>query len=142
MLFAGPRPEEVVAMDVGDVTLPEAGAADQWGELLFHMATPEVGRRWTDSGEIHDDRDLKGRAEGETQRPVPCHPVLTAILRDHIETNCLRPGALLFQGEHGGRLRRIGFSAGVGQGPERGPHGAPGRVATREAGVGPCGTRA
>ncbi len=103
MLFAGPRPEEVVAMDVGDVTLPEAGAADQWGELLFHMATPEVGRRWTDSGEIHDDRDLKGRAEGET-RPVPCHPVLTAILRDHIETNCLRPGALLFQGEHGGKL--------------------------------------
>ncbi|WP_340379051.1 hypothetical protein U5640_29330 [Streptomyces sp. SS7] len=36
--------------------------------------------QWTDTGEIHEERDLKGRAEGET-RTVPGHPTLTRILR-------------------------------------------------------------
>ncbi|MFC1419162.1 hypothetical protein [Streptacidiphilus cavernicola] len=68
---------------------------------MVHTATP--GKQWTDSGEIHDKRHLKGRDEGVT-RPVPCCPELTAILRDHIKREGLKPGDLLFQGEKGGVL--------------------------------------
>ncbi|MFJ2732868.1 tyrosine-type recombinase/integrase [Streptomyces sp. NPDC087317] len=103
LYYCGPRPEEAVAIRVKDVTLPAPGAEDQWSELLIHTATPEVGKQWTDTGEIHEERDLKGRAEGET-RTVPGHPALTRILRQHIEDERLQPGDLLFQGENGGIL--------------------------------------
>ncbi|MER5856226.1 site-specific integrase [Streptomyces sp900105245] len=103
LYYCGPRPEEAVAMRVEDVTLPHPDAEDQWCELLFHTATPEVGKQWTDTGEIHEQRDLKGRAEGET-RTVPGHPALTRILRQHILDEQLQPGDLLFRGETGGIL--------------------------------------
>ncbi|MGW0854790.1 tyrosine-type recombinase/integrase [Streptomyces sp. NPDC002690] len=103
LYYCGLRPEEAVAMRVKDVSLPTLGAADQWCELLIHTATPEVGKQWTDTGEIHEERDLKGRAEGET-RTVPGHPALTRVLRQHIEDEDLQPGDLLFQGETGGVL--------------------------------------
>ncbi|SDK98099.1 Phage integrase family protein [Streptomyces indicus] len=103
MYYCGPRPEEVVAMRVADVHLPDADAADQWCELLIHTATPEVGKQWTDTGEIHEQRHLKGRAEGDT-RTVPGHPALTRVLRQHIEEEELKPGDLLFQGEKSGIL--------------------------------------
>lgn len=99
LYYAGLRPEEAVALLVRDAHLPEEG----WGELLIHTATPEVGKQWTDSGRTHDDRHLKGRAAGDT-RPVPCHPSLVAILREHIEDQELKQGARLFQGENGGLL--------------------------------------
>ena len=101
--YGGLRPEEAVAMRVEDVTIPGPDARDQWCELLIHTATPEVGKQWTDTGEIHEERDLKGRAEGET-RTVPGHPALTRILRQHIEDEQLKPGDLLFQGEAAGIL--------------------------------------
>ncbi len=103
MYYCGPRPEEAVAMRVSDVHLPDADAADQWCELLIHTATPEIGKQWTDTGEIHERRDLKGRAEGDT-RTVRGHPTLTRILRQHIEDEELKPGDLLFQGEGSGIL--------------------------------------
>lgn len=103
MYYCGPRPEEAVAMLVRDVRLPDVDADDQWCELMIHTATPEVGKQWTDTGEIHERRDLKGRAEGDT-RTVPGHPALTRILRQHIEDEGLKPGDLLFQGESGGIL--------------------------------------
>ncbi|PLW72576.1 tyrosine-type recombinase/integrase [Streptomyces sp. SCUT-3] len=99
LYYAGLRPEEAVALRVRDAHLPPTG----WGELLVHTATPEVGRRWTDSGQIHDTRHLKGRAQGDT-RPVPCHPSLAAILREHIADEGLRAGDRLFNGEKGGVL--------------------------------------
>ncbi|MBA2950329.1 tyrosine-type recombinase/integrase [Streptomyces himalayensis] len=103
LYYAGPRPEEAVAIDVADVRLPEEGAEDQWCELLFHTAQPEVGKNWTDDGEIHEERGLKGRAADDT-RVVPGHPSLTKILREHIKTKNLKPGDLLFQGERGEML--------------------------------------
>ncbi|WP_306320531.1 MULTISPECIES: site-specific integrase [unclassified Streptomyces] len=103
LYYCAPRPEEAVALRVGDVTLPDVDATDQWCELLIHTATPEVGRQWTDSGEIHEKRDLKGRAEGDT-RTVPGHPALSRMLRAHIAAEKLRPEDLLFQGERGGIL--------------------------------------
>lgn len=106
LYYAGPRPEEAVAMQVADACLPDEKAADQWGDLLFHTATPEVGKQWTDSGEVHEVRHLKGRAEGDT-RVVPCHPALTRILREHIKRKELKPGDRLFQGERGGILAGV-----------------------------------
>ncbi|MFF1563346.1 tyrosine-type recombinase/integrase [Streptomyces sp. NPDC058293] len=103
LYFTGARPEEAVALRVDDVRMPGPDAADQWCELLLHTATPEVGKQWTDTGKIHEERDLKGRAEGET-RTVPGHPALTSVLRQHIEREDLGPGELLFQGEKGGVL--------------------------------------
>ncbi|MFF9840375.1 tyrosine-type recombinase/integrase [Streptomyces sp. NPDC013740] len=103
MYYAGARPEEVVAIDVGDVRLPDADADDQWGELLLHTAHPEVGKQWTNTGEVREQRGLKGRAADDT-RTVPCRPALTRILRAHIEKEGLKPGDLLMQGEKGGDL--------------------------------------
>ncbi|MFG2757369.1 tyrosine-type recombinase/integrase [Streptomyces wuyuanensis] len=103
LYYAGPRPEEVVAIRVLDARLPAVGEDDQWGELLFHSAQPEVGRRWTDTGDVHEERGLKGRARDDT-RVVPCRPALTRILREHIEAEALKPGDLLFPGENGGIL--------------------------------------
>ncbi|MGW5420691.1 tyrosine-type recombinase/integrase [Streptomyces sp. NPDC003943] len=103
MYYAGARPEEVVAIDVGDVRLPAPDAEDQWGELLLHTAHPEVGKRWTDTGEVREKRGLKARAADDT-RTVPCRPALTRILRAHIEKEGLKPGDLLMQGEKGGDL--------------------------------------
>ncbi|MFF0832441.1 MULTISPECIES: hypothetical protein [unclassified Streptomyces] len=126
-------------MRVEDVTLPEPDADDQWCELLIHTATPEVGKQWTDTGEIHEQRDLKGRAEGET-RTVPGHPALTRILRQHIADEQLQPGDLLFQGESGGILagsviRRAWRSARKAVGPRtsssRPPDGGCTTTATR-----------
>ncbi|MFF8189598.1 hypothetical protein ACF05L_01635 [Streptomyces bobili] len=103
LYYCALRPEDAEAMRVQDVTLSGPDAGDQWCELLIHTATPEVGKQWTDTGEIHEERDLKGRAEGGT-RTVPGHPALTRILRQHIEDEPLKPGDLLFQGETGGIL--------------------------------------
>lgn len=101
--YAGCRPEEVVAMHVLDARLPGEGEEDQWGELLFHTAQPEVGKQWTDTGEVHEERGLKGRAADDT-RVVPCRPALTRILRQHIRAESLKPGDLLFPGEKGDML--------------------------------------
>ncbi|WP_234332280.1 tyrosine-type recombinase/integrase [Streptomyces sp. NRRL F-5650] len=99
LCYGGLRPEEAVALRVSDASLPETG----WGEFVVHQATPEVGSQWTDSGDTHDDRDLKGRAEGDT-RTVPIHPDLVAFLREIIERYKLKPTDLLFPGEGGGKL--------------------------------------
>ncbi|MFH9870963.1 tyrosine-type recombinase/integrase [Streptomyces lydicus] len=101
--YAGPRPEEVIAMRVRDVRLPDENATDQWGEMLLHTAQPEVGKQWTDNGDIHEERGLKGRASDDT-RPVPCRPALTKILREHVREENLMPGDLLFPGEKGDML--------------------------------------
>jgi integrase len=103
LYYTGPRPEEAVVIRVADVRLPDEAAEDQWCELLIHTAQPEVGKNWTDTGQIHEERGLKGRAEDDT-RTVPGHPSLTRILREHIEAEGLKPGDLLFPGEYGGLL--------------------------------------
>lgn len=103
LYYTGPRPEEAVAMRVMDARLPAEDDEDQWGELLFHTAQPEVGKQWTDTGQVHEERGLKGRAKDDT-RVVPCRPALTRILRDHILAEKLKPADLLFPGEFGGML--------------------------------------
>ncbi|WP_228081870.1 tyrosine-type recombinase/integrase [Streptomyces profundus] len=103
LYYAAARPEEAVALRVADIRLPTQDAPNGWGELVLHTATPEVGGQWTDTGHRYEERGLKGRAAGET-RPVPCHPALVRILRDHITREKLAPTDRLFQGAEGGEL--------------------------------------
>ncbi|WP_234313585.1 tyrosine-type recombinase/integrase [Streptomyces sp. NBRC 109706] len=103
LYYAAARPEEAVALRVADIRLPGQDVPDRWGELVLHTATPEVGGQWTDTGHRYEERGLKGRAAGET-RPVPCHPALVRILRDHITREKLAPTDRLFQGAEGGEL--------------------------------------
>ncbi|HEU5427534.1 MAG TPA: hypothetical protein VFU74_11710 [Actinocrinis sp.] len=94
MYYAALRPEEVVSLYVRDLTLPATG----WGEIAVSEPRPEVGKRWTDSGEVRDKRSQpKGRQKGEV-RYVPCHPELVAILLDYIAAHCLEDGDRLFTG--------------------------------------------
>ncbi|MGW9636672.1 tyrosine-type recombinase/integrase [Nocardiopsis alba] len=113
MYFAGLRPEEAVNLLWSDVTLPEyvwdaqgqewIVPESEWGEINVREVAPDVGRRWTDSGQQRDKRPPKGRAEGET-RPVPCVPLLSRILRDHRAAPRQGPDGLVFFGERGHQL--------------------------------------
>lgn len=78
LYYAGARPAEGLALRETDCKLPDAG----WGELVLGETRPAAGKRWTDSGEVHDRRGLKHRAPKEL-RHVPIPPVLVDILRKH-----------------------------------------------------------
>lgn len=80
MYYGGLRPAEALGLREADCYLPEEG----WGRLTLEQTRPEAGKQWTDSGEVHDDRGLKHRAETET-RLVPIPRELVAILVTHIE---------------------------------------------------------
>jgi integrase len=104
MYFAALRPEEVVSLYVRDLTLPAEGG---WGEITVSEPQPEIGKRWTDSGEMRDQRrQPKGRAVGEV-RHVPCYPELTTILQTYIAARELNPNDKLFTGVRGGDLSGI-----------------------------------
>src|SRR5712691_13319673 len=51
MYYAALRPAEAVNLRKADCELPETG----WGRLYVARTTPEVGKRYTDSGELHDE---------------------------------------------------------------------------------------
>ncbi|MCF2531331.1 tyrosine-type recombinase/integrase [Yinghuangia soli] len=79
MYYAGLRPAEAVGLLRTDCTLPKKG----WGVIVLHKTRPTAGKRWTDSGDTHDARGLKNRAEEETRR-IPIPPVLVKHLRRHL----------------------------------------------------------
>ena len=96
MYFAGLRPAEAVALRGQDCILPAKG----WGYLTLEKSRPEVTRRWTDTGQAHDERTLKHRPAQETRR-VPIPPELVAILREHIETFGTSPDGRIFNSDRG-----------------------------------------
>jgi len=96
MYYGGLRPAEALGLREADCHLPEEG----WGSLTLEQTRPEAGKQWTDSGEVHDDRGLKHRADKET-RLVPIPPELVAILLDHIETNGTALDGRLFRTSKG-----------------------------------------
>jgi len=55
-----------VNLHQADCELPETG----WGRLHLTRTTPEVGKRYTDSGELHDDKGLKHRPGSSTYTQV------------------------------------------------------------------------
>ncbi|MGI5162263.1 tyrosine-type recombinase/integrase [Microbispora sp. CA-102843] len=97
LYFAGLRPAEALGLRLQDCHLPESG----WGRLVLAKSKPQANKRWTDSGEAHDDRGLKHRAQDEG-RPVPIPPELVAILREHIEEFGIHDDGRLFRTSRGG----------------------------------------
>jgi integrase len=72
MYYAALRPAEAVNLHKSDCELPETG----WGRIYISRTTPEVGKRYTDSGDLHDEKGLKHRPDDEV-RPVPIPPELS-----------------------------------------------------------------
>jgi integrase len=96
MYFAALRPGEALGLREQDCYLPETG----WGRLTLEKSRPQAGKRWTDSGEAHDDRGLKHRGEDEP-RGVPIPPELVAILREHIKRYGVADDGRLFRSDRG-----------------------------------------
>ncbi|WP_031505894.1 tyrosine-type recombinase/integrase [Streptomyces megasporus] len=97
MYFGGLRPAEAVALRRQDCILSETG----WGSLILEKSRPTVGKRWTDTGAVHDDRGLKNRPTNET-RIVPIPPRLVRMLREHLEEFGVAEDGRLFANERGG----------------------------------------
>jgi len=53
------------------------------GRIHLSKTAPEVGKRYTDSGALHDSKGLKHRPDDEV-RPVPIPPELVTLLRWHL----------------------------------------------------------
>ncbi|MEU8381973.1 tyrosine-type recombinase/integrase [Streptosporangium sp. NPDC048865] len=105
MYYAGIRPGEAVALRKQDCRLPATG----WGRLSLDVSRPEVNTRWTDSGDAHEARGLKHRAQEDT-RPVPIPPVLVRILREHLDEFGTAKDGRLFQSERGGVVASTAYT--------------------------------
>jgi integrase len=108
MFYALMRPSEVAALTREACHLPGTG----WGYLIFADASPAPGRAYTDDGQVHEHRGLKGRTKGRptprARRPVrkvPIPPELVELLRAHIETFGTAPDGRLFRSENGNPLQ-------------------------------------
>ncbi|NJP96435.1 tyrosine-type recombinase/integrase [Nonomuraea sp. FMUSA5-5] len=95
--YAALRPEEAADLRQRNCILPASG----WGMIVLEKARPQGTKRWTNSGETHESRNLKHRADKET-REIPIPPVLVAILREHIaEYGTARDGRIFHTGTGG-----------------------------------------
>ena len=108
MFYALMRPSEVAALTKASCHLPETG----WGHLTFADASPAAGRAYTDDGQVHEHRGLKGRTKGRpaphARRPVrkvPIPPQLVELLRIHIATYGTAPDGRLFRSETGNPIQ-------------------------------------
>ncbi|MFG1828124.1 tyrosine-type recombinase/integrase [Microbispora bryophytorum] len=120
MYYVALRPEEAAGLRRENCQLPDEG----WGMLTLEKARPQANKRYTDSGEAHDERGLKHRAERET-RPIPIPPLLVAILREHIKRYGVADDGRLFRTAKGrpytaSAISRIWQEArAIGFGPEQ-----------------------
>lgn len=97
MYVAGLRPTEAVALRRSDCKLPDTG----WGSSFLEKSRPTVGKRWTGTGEVHDNRGLATRPANET-RIVPIPPRLVRMLLAHIKEFGTAKDGRLFANERGG----------------------------------------
>lgn len=97
MYFAALRPSEAVGLRKADCYLPEKG----WGTLTLRETRPVSGKKWTDTGERHEQRGLKSREAAE-DRPVPIPPTLVTMLRAHVNEFGTATDGRLFTNERGG----------------------------------------
>ncbi|MFC4030887.1 tyrosine-type recombinase/integrase [Streptomyces polygonati] len=105
LYYAAVRPGEALGLRWSDCTLPEHG----WGRIELTETRPSAGKTWTDSGEAHDRRGLKQRAEGEV-RIVPIPPPLVRLLLEHIEEFGTAEDGRLFQSEYGNVVAASSYS--------------------------------
>jgi integrase len=105
MFYAMMRPSEVTALVRASCHLPGEG----WGRLIFADASPAAGRDFTDDGQVHETRGLKGRppqaAARRATRNVPIPPELVALLRDHIERFGASEDGRLFRSANGNPIQ-------------------------------------
>jgi len=108
MFYALMRPSEAAALTREGCHLPDSG----WGYLIFGDSSPAPGKAYTDDGQVHEHRGLKGRTRGRpgprARRPVrkvPIPPELVELLRAHIETFGVAPDGRLFRSERGNPLQ-------------------------------------
>lgn len=106
MYYAMMRPSEVAALTKDDCHLPATG----WGYLTFADSSTAAGKAFTDDGQIHEHRGLKGRNRGRPSRDprsrratrrVPVPPELVALLREHLQRFGTGPDGRLFRSENG-----------------------------------------
>lgn len=105
MYYAALRPGEAVALKKDNCYLPDTG----WGRITLAKSRPEVNARWSDTGQTHEERQLKHRAKADV-RPVPIPPVLVRILRTHIEEYGVAADGRLFQTERGGPIGSTSYT--------------------------------
>ncbi len=108
MFWAMMRPSEVAALTRSGCELPGRG----WGHLTFADSSPAPGRAYTDDGQVHEHRGLKGRTRGrpatrarKPARRVPIPPELVVMLREHIDLFGTAPDGRLFRSENGNPLQ-------------------------------------
>lgn len=102
LYYAAMCPGEALGLRLSDRTLPKKG----WGRIDLAETRPTAGKAWTDSGEAHDRRGLKQRADGEV-RIVPIPPPLVRMLQEHIKefgNRGRRPAVLQRAGQRDRRL--------------------------------------
>ncbi|QKW38774.1 tyrosine-type recombinase/integrase [Actinomadura sp. NAK00032] len=92
MYYGMLRPSEAVNVRKDDCTLPASG----WGLLEVREVKSAAGKQWTDDGDVHETRGLKGRPV-DTVRPVPIPPELVELLRAHLDEYGPRPDGWLFR---------------------------------------------
>ncbi|MGO1050518.1 tyrosine-type recombinase/integrase [Crossiella sp. CA198] len=107
MYYGAFRPCEVNRIRDDDLTLPslvwdEARAEwvepGLWGKVTLEKSASRAVGRYTDSGELWEERNLKRRAEGEV-RVVPIPPQLVRVLRAHLARFGTTPDGRLFRGK-------------------------------------------
>ncbi|MDP4507599.1 tyrosine-type recombinase/integrase [Nonomuraea turcica] len=103
--YAALRPEEAADLRLRNCTLPESG----WGLIVLEKARPQGTKRWTNSGETHESRCLKHRADKET-REIPIPPVLVAMLREHIAEYGTAKDGRIFRTGTGGSYSSSAYS--------------------------------
>ena len=96
MFYGLMRPAEVARLTKAGCYLPKTG----WGTLTFGDSAPAPGKEWTNTGEVHEERGLKGRSR-RSVRKVPIPPQLVRMLREHIERFGTSADGRLFRSEHG-----------------------------------------
>ncbi|MFD2355390.1 tyrosine-type recombinase/integrase [Nonomuraea ferruginea] len=105
MYYAMMRPSEVAALRLGGTApFPKKG----WGQLILSGSAPTVGSKWTDNGQAHEQRGLKGRPR-KAKRVIPIPPQLVSVLRDHIRRHGVAQDGRLFRTERGGTLYKSGY---------------------------------
>ncbi|MEV0963714.1 site-specific integrase [Streptomyces sp. NPDC049910] len=105
LYYAAMRPGEALGLRRSDCTLPESG----WGRIELAETRPTAGKAWTDSGEAHDRRGLKQRAQGEV-RIVPIPPPLVRLLREHLKEFGAAEDGRLFASERGNVVAASSYS--------------------------------
>ena len=99
MFYGLMRPAETARLTKAGCYLPGKG----WGSLTFGDSVPAPGKEWTNSGNVHEERGLKGRSR-KSVRKVPIPPQLVRLLREHIERFGTTLDGRLFRSENGGPI--------------------------------------